>query len=60
MILHTADKEFLESIGVVPFDPDDVRIDRNERVRTVVVVAVALLQLAGIVVAMIWTYLPSR
>jgi hypothetical protein len=56
MTLHTTtDVEFLESIGVVPYDPEAFRESENDRVRTLILRGVAVLQFAGIIAALLWT-----
>jgi hypothetical protein len=55
LILHTTDKEFLESIGVKSYDPELFRESQNERVRVWILRGVAALQMGGIIAALIWT-----
>jgi hypothetical protein len=55
LILYTSDKEFLESIGVAPYDAELFRQSENERVRTLVLRGIAALQLAGVIAALVWT-----
>lgn len=56
MILnHTTDKEFLLSIGVKPYDPEFFMEIEKERVRTRILQAVAILQLAAMAGIVIWT-----
>lgn len=55
MILHTTDREFLQSIGVQAYDPERFFEFEKERIRTRVLQAVAVLQLAAMVGVIIWT-----
>ncbi len=55
MIQITTDKEFLLSIGVEPYDPEQFVQEEKDRVRTMVVQVVAILQLAAIVAGLVWT-----
>jgi hypothetical protein len=52
---HTTDKEFLLSIGVKPYDPEFFMEGEKERIRTRVLQAVAILQLAAMAGIVIWT-----
>jgi hypothetical protein len=55
LIQITTDKEFLLSIGVEPYDPEQFVQEEKDRVRTMVVQVVAILQLAAIVAGLVWT-----
>lgn len=56
MITHTTDKDFLLSIGVQPYDAELFwEEEAKDRVRTRVVQAIAFLQMAAIVAALVWT-----
>ncbi len=57
MILYTTDKEFLLSMGVEPYDPEQFAAMENDRFRTRIVQTIAVLQLVAIVGGLAWTWL---
>jgi hypothetical protein len=56
LTLNATDKEFLQSIGVVPYDPEMFRESENEGVRTWIIRGIAILQMTGIITALVWTW----